>query len=146
MYKRQDRDSVGSIGVGVPGAVDLDKVRVVEAPNLAWRDVALASELEALCGKKTILGNDADCAVLAETACGAARGRKSAVMLTLGTGVGGGVIIDGRIFSGCGPGGLEPGHMTLVPVSYTHLLSPPYETQYIVLDLVQARLIIQFMG
>lgn len=107
-------DSVGSIGVGVPGAVDLGGERVVEAPNLAWCDVALSSELEALCGKKVTLGNDADCAVLAETACGAAHGRKSAVMLTLGTGVGGGVIIDGRIFSGCSLGGIEPGHMTLV--------------------------------
>ena len=106
--------SIDSVGIGVPGAVSCDGKSVITAPNLGWESVPLAPELEELCEKTVMLGNDADCAVLAEMLCGAAIGRKSAVMLTLGTGVGGGVIIDGRIFSGCGPGGIEPGHMTLV--------------------------------
>lgn len=103
-----------SIGAGIPGAVEADGQTVIIATNLAWENVPFGQKLERMSGKKVYLGNDADCAVLAEAFCGSAAGAESAVMLTLGTGVGGGVIINRELFSGCLPGGTELGHVTLV--------------------------------
>lgn len=109
-----DFKEVRAIGVGVPGAVSKDGVTVLTAPNLGWEKALLGFRLEEITGKSVYLGNDADCAVLAESVRGAASGKKSAVMLTLGTGVGGGIIIDGRLFTGGTNDGTELGHMILV--------------------------------
>lgn len=102
------------VGVGCPGAVDPAAGRVAYAPNLGWEGVPLASFLGGQLQLPVQLENDANCAALAEARAGAARGFSSAVMLTLGTGVGGGVIVDGAILSAGLPGAAELGHTLLV--------------------------------
>ncbi len=102
------------VGVGVPGAISADGRRVLFTPNLDWRDLPLADGLEALLHLPVYLGNDADCAALGEVTAGAAAGCKSAIMITLGTGVGGGIIENGRIFRGFTGTGCEPGHISLI--------------------------------
>ena len=100
------------VGLGAPGSCDRPAGVVRYAPNLNWHDVPAAKELsERLGGVKVALGNDADCAALAETVAGAARGSESVLLITLGTGVGGGLIVGGRIASGFRGRGGEFGHM-----------------------------------
>ena len=103
-------EDISSIGIGVPGNVNNNSGIVRLAVNMNWKDVPLAEELNKYFSVPVLLGNDADCAALAETLGGAAKGYSSAIMITLGTGVGGGIIINKRIFSGCTGDGTEPGH------------------------------------
>ncbi len=100
-------------GVGCPGTIDPQKGQVVYSNNLNWEHVPLAQELQQRLELPVRLSNDANCAALGEVAAGAAKGRSSAVLLTLGTGVGGGVVLDGKLFEG-GIGGAELGHTTLI--------------------------------
>lgn len=109
--------SVGDIagaGIGSPGIVDPEKGIVIYSNNLRWHDVPLAEELTRRLGVPTKADNDAHCAVLGELLAGAARGYRNIVMLTLGTGVGGAVVVDGRIFGGTGSMGAELGHSMLI--------------------------------
>ena len=87
---------------------------VVRAYNLNWFDVPVCAMLTAHFGLPARLSNDANCAALAETVAGAAVGCRNMMLITLGTGVGGGIIVDGRIVSGLGGAGGEPGHSLLV--------------------------------
>ena len=103
-----------SIGVGTPGTCDPERGVVVRAYNLNWFDVPVCAMLTAHFGLPARLSNDANCAALAETVAGAAVGCRNMVLITLGTGVGGGIIVDGRIVSGLGGAGGEPGHSLLV--------------------------------
>ena len=96
-------------GFGIPGVVDRASGRVVYSNNLRWQDVRAEEALSACLPMPIRMANDADCAALGETVAGAGRGCRDVVMLTLGTGVGGGVVIDGRILSGS-----EPGHAIIV--------------------------------
>jgi len=90
-----------AIGIGTPGPVDATERVALVAINLAgWRDVPLAANIEVRCGRPVVLGNDANCAGLGEAWLGAARWAKNSIVLTLGTGVGGAVILDGQLFSG----------------------------------------------
>ena len=93
------KSDVQGVGVGVPGPVRGDGV-VNRCVNLGWGMVNVAEELGALTGLTVKVGNDANVAALGELWQGGAKGCKDAVMVTLGTGVGGGVIIDGRIVAG----------------------------------------------
>ncbi len=102
------------IGVGCPGLVERTAGLVVYTPNLGWEGVPLASMLEESLHLPVYLGNDASCAALGEVCAGAAKGCKNAAMITLGTGVGSGFVIDGKLFDGGAPGGAEFGHTTLV--------------------------------
>ena len=101
-------------GVGVPGAIDYRTGRVVYCDNLGWRDLDVAGALRGLLGLPVLMANDADCALLAEARAGAARRFSDCVMLTLGTGVGGAIILSGELYSGGDGFGCEPGHITLV--------------------------------
>lgn len=101
------------IGIGVPSTVRPDTGRVVLANNTGWEDAPMKERLEDLLGVPVRIANDADCALAAEAAAGAARGRKNVLMVTLGTGVGGAMLIGGRLFSGCDGMGMEVGHMPL---------------------------------
>lgn len=101
------------VGVGSPGTVDAKNGLVVYSNNLGWKDVPLAEVLQQKLGLPVYISNDANCAALGEVVAGAARGCKDAVLLTLGTGVGSGIIINGHIFEGGGPGGAELGHTML---------------------------------
>ena len=105
---------VQGVGVGVPGPVQEDSI-VNRCVNLGWGIVNVAEELGALTGLTVKVGNDANVAALGENWQGGAKGCKSAVMVTLGTGVGGGIIIDGKIVAGFHGAGGEIGHFTVNP-------------------------------
>ena len=107
-------EDVIGLGVGVPGAV-LEFAKVNECVNLGWGSVDVAKELSELTGCKVKATNDANAAALGEIWMGAAADYNSAVMITLGTGVGGGIIIDGKIVDGSHGYGGEIGHMTVDP-------------------------------
>ncbi len=102
------------VGIGVPGTCDTDRGVVRYAHNIGWDGVPVTEELDQRLGLPTFLANDADCAALGEVTAGAAKGAGSALMITLGTGVGGGFVLDGRIWSGHGGLGGEYGHMCIL--------------------------------
>ncbi len=100
-----------SVGVGVPGPVDAAKGRVLLAPNLGWGAKPVAKDLGALLGKRVVLGNDANFGGLGEATHGAARGTASSVGAFVGTGLGGSVVIAGRVLNGAHGFGGELGHL-----------------------------------
>ncbi|MFR9160931.1 MAG: ROK family protein [Ruthenibacterium lactatiformans] len=114
MERRPFRADCAGIGVGSPGICNGDTGEVVYSNNLYWDDVPLCPTLTRLTGLPCRLSNDANCAALGEVVAGAAKGCKTAVLLTLGTGVGGGVVIDGKIYEGQASAGAELGHCTLI--------------------------------
>jgi len=101
------------VGVGVPGTVNSKTNVVVLTPNVGWRNVDFIPIFKEFWDIPVYLGNDADAAALAEVYAGAARGYDNAIVLTLGTGVGGGFVFDKKVFTGCGFG-TEPGHIIIV--------------------------------
>ena len=103
-----------SIGIGSPGTCDSERGVVARAYNLGWFEVPVCETLHERFGIPVRLSNDANCAALAEVVAGAAKGRKNVVLITLGTGVGGGIIIDGKIYAGMRSAGAELGHTVLV--------------------------------
>ena len=100
------------VGVGVPGPV-VDRSLVRGCVNLGWGDVNVAQELSRRVGLPVRVGNDANLATLGEQWQGGGRGCRNLVMFTVGTGVGGGVICDGRVITGATGGGGEVGHLPL---------------------------------
>lgn len=106
-------DDVNSIGIGIPGAAD-ENGNVIFCTNLGWKDIPLRSELQQYINKPVYVGNDATVAGLAESYAGVSAGCSSSVFLTLGTGVGGGIIIDGKPWNGVHGVASELGHMILV--------------------------------
>ena len=100
------------VGVGVPGPV-VDEARVHGCVNLGWGETDVARELGRRTGLSVRAANDANLATLGEQWQGAGKGCRSLVMFTVGTGVGGGVICDGRIVAGATGGGGEVGHLPL---------------------------------
>ena len=110
-----ERNSI-AIGVGTPGPADAEGRIAKIAINLpGWYDVPLADALEAKTGKLTIVGNDANCAGLGEAWLGAGRRFQNLILLTLGTGVGGAIILDGELFVGHLGAAGELGLITLNP-------------------------------
>lgn len=107
-------DEVKAIGLGVPGITDPRTGRVPFCTNLGWHDVDLVGEFRRHIDKPVFVGNDATVAALAESVAGASAGTSSSVLLTLGTGVGGGIIINGKAWNGFHGVGSEIGHMILV--------------------------------
>lgn len=108
-------DDVKSIGVGIPGTADQEKGLVIFCTNLGWANVPLRDEMQKYINKPVFIDNDANVAALAENFAGVSAGCKSSVLLTLGTGVGGGIIIGGKTWTGAHGRGGEVGHMTLIP-------------------------------
>ncbi len=107
--------SVSSVGVGVPGQVDSDSQLVIYCNNIPLNNVDLKGTIERETGIPAFIGNDADAAALAEVTIGAARDFRDAVMITLGTGIGSGLIFNNRVYSGCNGAAGEIGHMSIVP-------------------------------
>ncbi len=105
-----EKEDVAGIGVGVPGPVVGNTV-VMRCVNLGWGRVDVAKMLEAKTGLKVRVGNDANVAALGEMWQGGAKGCKNVIMVTLGTGVGGGIIVDGKIVGGSHGAGGEIGHI-----------------------------------
>lgn len=107
---------VDSIGVSAAGFISSDRQTILATPNIAgWNGVNLVNELTQIIGKRIVLENDANSAAWGEFKFGAGRGRKDLMMLTLGTGVGGGLILDGSVFRGAFGIGAELGHLRIVP-------------------------------
>lgn len=104
----------GKVGVGVPGLVDSKCGYVSYSNNIPWEQVPLAEELSKIISLPVKIANDADCAALGEVAAGGAKDCENTIMITLGTGVGGGVVIDGTLYQGRMIGGVEIGHTVIV--------------------------------
>jgi glucokinase len=105
-------DFVG-IGVGAPGPLDRANGIVVVAPNLGWKDFPLRDRVTTRFGLPTTLDNDANCATVGEWWLGAARGGRNVVGITIGTGIGGGLIINGELYHGSSDVAGEIGHTTI---------------------------------
>ena len=106
-----DFDEISGIGIGVPGIVNSRAGLVMSCSNLNWKGVDLANDVKNLTGKECKVCNDANCAALGEQRFGSGRNYKNLVFITLGTGIGSGIIIDGKLFEGLGCAGAEAGHM-----------------------------------
>ncbi len=106
-------DAVTQIGIGVPGTFEKETATLVFGTNLGMNNVCFAQAFapEFACPVK--LDNDANCAALGEVIAGAGTGCQNAVMVTLGTGVGGGIVVDGKVYSGCNDVAGEIGHMVV---------------------------------
>lgn len=105
-------DFIG-VGIGAPGPLDRERGIVVVAPNLGWRDFPLREVIHSRVGLHATLDNDANCATLGEWWQGAAKGGRNVVGVTIGTGIGGGVIINGELFHGASDVAGEIGHTTI---------------------------------
>jgi glucokinase len=111
-----DMAEVAGIGIGAPGPLDPTTGTIMEAPNLpGWVNMPLRNLVSAHFGRPTFLGNDANVAGLAEATYGAARGIKDLVYLTISTGIGGGVITDGKMLLGARGLAAEAGHTIIKP-------------------------------
>ena len=109
-----DRADIEGIGIGVPGSVEPDGT-VNKCSNLGWGVFNVENELSSLTGYKVKAGNDANVAALGEMWQGGARGYSNVIMITLGTGVGGGIIVDGKVVAGNNGAAGEIGHITVNP-------------------------------
>ena len=103
-----------NVGVGIPGAVNTNTNVIIFAPNLGWKNLSFIPIFQKYWDIPVYIGNDADAAVLGEVFAGAARDYDNAVLLTLGTGVGGGLVFGKKLFTGGGGLGTEPGHIIIV--------------------------------
>lgn len=101
------------VGIGSPGPLDTRTGIVRLTPNLGWVEMPIRDRLAAGLGLPATLDNDANCAILAECWVGAGRGARCVVGLTIGTGIGGGIVLDGRIHHGVSDSAGEVGHMTI---------------------------------
>ncbi|MDP4506294.1 ROK family glucokinase [Nonomuraea turcica] len=109
-----DRE-IEAVGVGAAGFVDETRSMVRFAPNLAWRDEPLQKKISGLVGLPVVIENDANAMAWGETRFGAGRGQSHVVCITLGTGIGGGLVFDGALYRGRWGAGAEFGHMQVQP-------------------------------
>ncbi|MCS7476523.1 ROK family glucokinase [Umezawaea endophytica] len=109
------RHHISAVGLAVAGFVATDRRTVRFAPHLAWRQAPVAQRLSRRTGLPVVLEHDANAAALAEHRFGASRGAKIAVMVALGTGIGGALLIDGKVYRGAHGVAPELGHLRLVP-------------------------------
>lgn len=106
--------SAGAIGVAAAGFVEHPSGRIVFAPNLTYDDPDVAARVRSRFGLPAVVENDANAAAWGEREFGAARGAANMVMVTVGTGIGGGIVVDGRLYRGSRGFAAEFGHMTVV--------------------------------
>jgi glucokinase len=109
------RHDVDAVGIGAAGFVDETRSTVMFAPNLAWRDEPVKKRVEERLGRSVLVENDANAAAWAEAKFGAARGHAHAVLIAVGTGIGAGFMLDGRLYRGRWGAAGEPGHYRVVP-------------------------------
>ena len=107
------REAVAGVGIGSPGPLDRAAGVVINTPNLGWRNFPLRDLVANAVGLPATLDNDANCATYGEWWLGAARNVDNLVGLTLGTGIGGGIVLNGRIYHGASDVAGEIGHMTI---------------------------------
>jgi len=106
---------IAAVGIGAPGAVDPKRGIVLEATNLRWNDFPLASVLGRRLGQHVVVDNDVNCAIYGEFRLGAAKGHDNVLGVWIGTGIGGGLILNGSMFYGATHTAGEIGHTTLFP-------------------------------
>ncbi len=106
---------VEAVGIGAAGFIDAQRSTVMFAPNLAWRDEPLQASLERRLELPVVVENDANAAAWAEVRFGAGRGADHVVTLTVGTGIGGGIVVNGQLLRGQFGAAAEVGHLTVVP-------------------------------
>ena len=106
-------DEVKAVGVGVPGIADQKTGEVIFCTNLSWHNVPFRQAFQRVMDKPVYIDNDATVAGLAESVAGVSAGTSSSVFITLGTGVGGGIVLGGKVWSGFHGTGSEIGHMIL---------------------------------
>ena len=110
------KEPVRRIGIGCAGPLDLKAGKVFDPPNLpGWSEVSLVRHIESALGLPAFLENDANAAALGEFRYGAGRGVRSLVYFTVSTGIGGGIILDGKVWHGLKDAAGEAGHMTVCP-------------------------------
>jgi glucokinase len=107
------RPNVAAVGLGIPCTIDRERGVAISAVNLPIHNVPIRDRMRERLGMPVFIDNDANVAALAEHRFGAAKGASDAVMLTIGTGIGGGVIIDGEVYRGATGAASEPGHMVI---------------------------------
>lgn len=107
-------EDIKAIGVGIPGVADQKTGYVIFCTNLGWRNIPLKDEIQKYINKPVYIDNDATVAGYAESVAGVSKNCQSSVFITLGTGVGAGIVINGKPWSGAHGVGSELGHMTLV--------------------------------
>ncbi len=105
--------NIGHIGIGVPGLCDNEAGVVLKAVNINFLNVNLREEMKKYFDIPVYLENDANCAALAEAKFGVSKGYKNSITITLGTGIGGGIIIDNKIYKGFNCASAELGHMSI---------------------------------
>ena len=110
---RAERPGVGAVGLGIPATIDHDRGLAVSAVNLPIENLPIRDLVAERIGLPVFVDNDANVAALAEHLCGAARGTRNAVMLTIGTGIGGGLILGGELYRGATGAGAELGHVVI---------------------------------
>jgi len=108
------RADVSYVGIGVPSSVHPKTRQLVFANNLGWKNADVVGEFQKSWEVPVYVGNDADCAALGECLAGAGREYDSILMITLGTGVGGGVVLHKKVFLGGDGFGIEPGHISII--------------------------------
>lgn len=106
---------LGGVGIGVPGPLNLQTGTLVSAANLGWKDAPLRKILESNFGVPASVLNDVDAGVFGEATLGAGKGARSVLGVFPGTGIGGGLVVEGKIFQGKTQSCLEIGHMTALP-------------------------------
>jgi glucokinase len=109
------RHEVEAVGIGAAGFVEESRSAVLFAPNLAWRNEPVARKVEERTGRPVVVENDADAAAWAEAKLGAGRGHDQVVLITVGTGIGAGIVLDGQLYRGRWGMAGEPGHYRVVP-------------------------------
>jgi glucokinase len=107
------REDIVGIGMGIPGMIDSDNGVIIFAGNLDWKNFPIAYELSAMTGYGVKITNDANAAALGEARFGAGKEYSDSILVTLGTGVGGGIVIGGKMFAGRHSQGAEIGHMVI---------------------------------
>ncbi len=104
---------IGGIGLGIPGCFDNTTGQVIETNNMNLSDFNLFAELKKYIDKPMRMANDANCAALGETVYGAAKGYSDVIMTTIGTGIGGGFVCNGKVYDGFNGAAMEVGHMCI---------------------------------
>jgi glucokinase len=108
-------DQPTGIGIGCPGPLDLDKGILFDTPNLGWKNVKLAEQIENALGCPTVILNDVDAGIYGEFSFGAAKGARCALGIFPGTGIGGGCVYEGEIIRGKTSSCMEIGHIQVMP-------------------------------
>lgn len=106
---------IEAVGIGFPGLVDNETGIVLQTPNMPFHNTPFRALFQEQWNVPVYMGNDANCAAIGEYWAGAAKGHNTVMMITIGTGIGGGLVIGGKLYDGFAGGGMEVGHMVIDP-------------------------------